>query len=175
MNRLTIRRDHGITMADGYDFGIDPDDYDLVQEILNRLAEYEDTGLSPEQIVALQAENERLNRENFWLTNGVEGDAKKDGRLVVPSVKPGDTVHVDARTLPYNYLHPADGCRDFARCEVLSIVTTGAGTYLKLRAMYPSRAGRRDYLRYSVGAIGKTVFLTREEAEAALERQMEGK
>ena len=48
MERLTIRRDHGITMVPGYDFGIDPDDYDLVQEILNRLAQYEDTGLKPE-------------------------------------------------------------------------------------------------------------------------------
>ena len=140
-----------------------------VKMLTQRLGQYEDTGLEPEEIAALRSENERLHKENFWLTNGVEGDAKKDGRLVVPPVKPGDTVHVDARTLPYNYLHPADGCRDFARCEVVSIVTTGAGTYLKLRALYPSRAGRRDYLRYSVGAIGKTVFLTREEAEAALE------
>ena len=95
--------------------------------------------------------------------------AKHDGRLLVLPCKVGDTVWVDARTLPYHYLHPADGCGDFARCKVVSIVNTGQGTYLKLRALYPSRASRRDYLRYRVGAIGKTVFLTREDAERALE------
>lgn len=47
MERLTIRMDHGIVMNEGYDFGIDPDDYDLVQEILAKLAEYEDSGYDP--------------------------------------------------------------------------------------------------------------------------------
>ena len=42
MKRLTERHDHGIKMAAGYDFGIDPDDYDLVQKILAKLAVYED-------------------------------------------------------------------------------------------------------------------------------------
>ena len=94
--------------------------------------------------------------------------ADKDGRLLVRPCKTGDKVLVDARTLPYNYLHPADECGSFAKCEIVAIVTTKKETYLKLRALYPSRAGRRDYLKYGVTAIGKTVFLTREEAEAAL-------
>lgn len=42
---------------------------------------------------------------------------------------------------------------------------------MKLRALYPSRARKREYLRYGVTAIGKTVFLTREAAEAALEER----
>lgn len=92
--------------------------------------------------------------------------AEKDGRMVMLPCKAGDQVLVDARTLPYNYLHPADGCGDFAKCEVVAIVTTKKETYLKLRALYPSRSGRRDYLKYGVTVIGKTVFLTREAAEA---------
>ena len=50
MERLTIRRDHGVTMAEGFDFHIEVEEYDLVQEILDRLAAYEDTGLEPEQV-----------------------------------------------------------------------------------------------------------------------------
>lgn len=95
-------------------------------------------------------------------------DAEQDGLLLVRPCKTGDKVLVDARTLPYNYLHPADGCGSFAKCEIVAIVTTKKETYLKLRALYPSRAGRRDYLKYGVTAIGKTVFLTSEEAETAL-------
>lgn len=97
--------------------------------------------------------------------------AEKNGRLVVLPCKVGDEVLVDVRTLPYNYLHRMDGCRDYAKCEIVSIVTTKKETYMKLRALYPSRARRREYLRYGVTAIGKTVFLTREEAEAALEKR----
>lgn len=50
MERLTIRRDHGVTMPKGFDFRIEEEDYDLVQEVLERLAAYEDTGLEPEDI-----------------------------------------------------------------------------------------------------------------------------
>lgn len=51
MARMTIRRDYGITMAPGLDFHLDPDDYDTVQDILAKLAAYEDTGLEPEQLL----------------------------------------------------------------------------------------------------------------------------
>lgn len=74
------------------------------------------------------------------------------------SIKPGDKVKVDIRTLPYNYLHPADRCKDFTSCEVVSLVWTKNKTYMKLRALYPSRMNRHGYLTYSIGAIGKTVF-----------------
>ena len=54
MERMTIRGDHGVYMAPGWDFHIDPDDYELVQKVLDRLAAYEDTGLEPEKIYALK-------------------------------------------------------------------------------------------------------------------------
>ena len=71
----------------------------------------------------------------------------------------GDRVFVDARTLPYNYLHPLDGCKDYAECKVVSFAITKAGTFMKLDALYPSRMNQRGYLRRRIGAIGKTVFL----------------
>lgn len=119
------------------------------QKACEKLAAYEETGLEPEELA----------------------QAKKEGRLVVRPCKVGDKVLVDVRTFPYNYLHPMDGCRDYAKCEIVSIVTTKKETYMKLRALYPSRARKQEYLRYGVTAIGKTVFLTREAAEAALEER----
>ena len=50
MKRVTIRRRNGVTLAPGWDFCIDPEDYDLVQKLLARLAAYEDTGLEPSEI-----------------------------------------------------------------------------------------------------------------------------
>ena len=76
MERLTIRRDHGITMADGYDFRIEPEDFDLVQEILARLAAYEDTGLEPEEVVPVIfcrecAKHDRCMKEKIFLSEGI--------------------------------------------------------------------------------------------------------
>ena len=70
----------------------------------------------------------------------------------------GDNVYVDIRTLPYNYLHPSDRCRDFAKCEVLGFSITKSGIFMKMAALYPSRMNKRGYLRYTIGAIGKTIF-----------------
>lgn len=41
----------------------------LTGSATNRFASYEDTGLTPREIMALIAENERLHQENFWLTS----------------------------------------------------------------------------------------------------------
>jgi hypothetical protein len=85
--------------------------------------------------------------------------ADAEGRLIVFPVKIGDKVRVNVETLPWHYLHPADRCRDFANCKVIGFTKTKAQTFMKLVALYPSRMHRRGYLRYSIGAIGKTVFL----------------
>lgn len=85
--------------------------------------------------------------------------AEAQSRLIVLPVKIGDRVKVDVRTLPWNYLHPADRCGDFANCRVVSFLKNKKQTYMKLVALYPSRMNKRGYLKYSVGAIGKTVFL----------------
>jgi hypothetical protein len=92
----------------------------------------------------------------------------KYGRFVELPCEIGDTVYVNAKTLPYNYLHPLDGCKDFAECKIISFAITKSGVFMKMDAPYPSRMNRRGYLRYSIGAIGKTVFLNKEEARASL-------
>jgi hypothetical protein len=85
--------------------------------------------------------------------------AEAQGRLMVLPVKIGDKIKVDARTLPWHYLHPADCCGDFAKCEVIGFSKTKSQTFMKLVALYPSRMNRRGYLRYTIGAIDKTVFV----------------
>lgn len=42
MERMTIRGNHGVYMAPEWDFHIDPDDYDLIQKVLDRIATFED-------------------------------------------------------------------------------------------------------------------------------------
>lgn len=113
---------------------------------VKRLGEYEDAGLTPEEISEL-------------------AEAKLQGNLILLPCNIGDKVYVDVRTLPCNYLHPLDGCRDFAKCEVIGFSKTKFGTFMKISALYPSRMHKRGYLRYSIGAIGKTVFYLNPEEE----------
>lgn len=102
MERLTMRN------ADGIAFWVDPrcsgggyrmTDDKKDQERLDSLAAYEDA-------MPLDRAKELAQ-------------AEKNGRLVVLPCKVGDEVLVDVRTLPYNYLHRMDGCRDYAKCELV--------------------------------------------------------
>lgn len=133
-----------------------------VQKAFDRLAKYEDIG-SLDELSELKNENHQLNAFCDKLNK-----AETEERLVVLPCKVGDTVYVDIRTLPYNYLHPQDKCRDFAKCEVIGFYKTKSGVFIKMVAQYPSRMNKRGYLRYGIGAISKTVFLNREDAEAVL-------
>lgn len=177
MERLTSRCDGRPALAQGLKERFT--EQSLFYMLLDRLAAYEDTGLEPEDVAELVSPK-TVEIARLLEKMCTEGSAQhmlelfqagKDGRLVVMPCKVGDEAFVDVRTLPYHYLHPADGCIDYAKCEIVSIVTTRKETYMKLRALYPSRANRREYLRYGVAAVGKTVFLTEEEAEAALKKR----
>lgn len=157
MGRLTIRGDHGILMAPGYDFHIDPDDYDLVQEILARLAAYEDTGLEPEQIETLKTgtclgcsvpelkEGQALHKE--W------EEAYQQGRLVVLPCKVGDVLYDIT-------------CGKVKEKTVVSIAALLSQSVNRITVHASNERGA--ITEVDMRAIGKTVFLTREEAEKAL-------
>ena len=117
--------------------------------VCDRLAAYEDTGLTPEEIKAPFTEDAMINLAAQAL--GVEpsrlrelAEADKDGRVVVPPCKVGDTVWRIKR--------------------IFETYPDKSEPYIEPDA----------FLLQDVFNIGKTVFLTREEAEKAL-RGMEGK
>lgn len=117
--------------------------------VCERLAAYEDTGLTPEEIKAPFTEDTMINLAAQALgveTSRLRGlaEADKDGRCVVLPCKVGDTVWRIKRTFE---------------------------TYPDKSEPYIEPDA---FLLQDVFNIGKTVFLTREEAEKALQ-EMEGK
>ena len=93
--------------------------------------------------------------------------AEQDGRLVVLPCKVGDKVRVDDRTWgnTWNY-KTVDGGK-YLLGEIVAIIKTRKQTLIKIRAEH-NVSWKRPMRRYPISSIGKTVLLTREEAEAAL-------
>lgn len=102
MERMTIRGDHGVYMAPGWDFRIDSDDYELVQKVLDRFAAYEDTCLAPEDITKPFGEETilKLAASVFGMApDRLRELAKADqeGQCVVTEFVPGNEVWVVER------------------------------------------------------------------------------
>ena len=142
----------------------------MARDLYGRLKAYEDTGLEPEAVetvkLALCAKHmvdlETLN--NTPISRLVElAEADKDGRCVVLPCKVGDTVYTNNRVL---------GADNAMHDEICTRRIKGYGGNA-LNKMWLIANG--DYCDLSIfpSEFGKTVFLTREEAEKAL-RKMEG-
>lgn len=127
----------------------------------DRLAAYEDTGLTPERC----AEFARADAEGRYIVmrdaeqEGVArlrelAEADKDGRLVVLPCKVGQRVFA-----------LLDTDKHISECEVKQI---GLGNEIGFVGIEPIGARGREY-GVSIKGFGKTVFLTREAVEAALE------
>lgn len=132
--------------------------------VCERLAAYEDTGLTPEEIKAPFTEDAMINLAAQAL--GVEpsrlrelAEADKDGRVVVLPCKVGQRVFA-----------LMDMDKHISECEVTQI---GMGNEIGFIGLEPIGARGREY-GVALNGFGKTVFLTREEAEKALEER-EGK
>lgn len=115
----------------------------------HRLSDYEDTGLEPEKIMTLceMEKRTRMAKMLRW------EEAEQEGRLVVLPCKEGDKVYVllIGRVISV---------------EITSVNLDGKGTPLFWAIHEP-----RLMYAFRPEDIGKTVFLTREEAEQALEIQ----
>lgn len=135
----------------------------MVRDLYGRLKAYEDTGIEPEAVetvkLALAAKHmvdlETLN--NTPISRLVElAEADKDGRVVVLPCKVGQRVFV-----------LMDMDKHISECEVKQI---GMGNEIGFIGLEPIGARGREY-GVSLNGFGKTVFLTREEAEKALEER----
>jgi hypothetical protein len=126
--------------------------------VVDRIAAYEDSGLSPDEVVEIK------KYLNMWIEickeNNVSivqfkkwAEAEQDGRLVVLPVKVGDTIY---RIISYK-------CN--AVCNKLNACNSFIYKACKQAEFYvcPGTFQLND-----MWWIGKTVFLTREEAEKAL-------
>ena len=127
--------------------------------LLGRLVEYEDTGLTPEEIKAPFTEDTMINLEAQAL--GVEpsrlrelAEADKDGRVVVMPCRQGDELWTYCN-------HPVKRVYSFTVSDVSTLNGRTVLNTLGLGTIRPED-------------ISKTVFRTREEAERAIQG-MEGK
>ncbi len=126
-------------------------------EAANRLADYEDTERTPEEIDMDHEAAEQLRHlcRDYDLDRLEKlAEADKDGRVVVLPCQSGEHVF----TL-------LDGQKHVRECEVKYAVLDG---WLKVFYIEPIGAPENFYSA-PFGAFGQTVFLTREEAEKALE------
>lgn len=129
----------------------------IIRQLYSALAAYEDTGITAEDIMAtvsipmfVKAASAVLGTTPERLRELAEAD--KDGRLVVLPCKVGDTVYFAL-------------LGRIIEKQVFSIVAFSNSTRIYC-------GGTSEYFRPE--DIGKTFFLTREEAEAALEAMNNG-
>ena len=161
MNRLTKRINGVVTYIgeeNSYDTGQIATELNVAarREILERLADYEDTGVPPKSYVELRKVEEGLNAGGFSVFRMAElMRADKDGRLVVRPYKVGGTVHVLLQD-SIKYYPDTNGW--YISEERVGAIAEG-GFYL-------GNPADNIYVRNE--EIGKEVFLTHEEAKRAL-------
>ena len=154
MERLTEKHylgtDHYMKCSGKCNVDMDCIDCPSFDCLVERLAAYEDTGLEPEEITAMQHTLDEYHKVADPLLR-----AQADGRLVVLPCKVGDR------------LYEVTGRKTISVYKVKAIRVELFGLFIEWDIVegfvWQSLSG------INAGEIGKTVFLTREEAEKALE------
>lgn len=167
MERLTEKHylgtDHYMKCSGSCNVDMDCIDCPSFDCLVERLAAYEDTGLTPEEVAALVKDWSDLCTivgECGGISRvRVLAEADKDGRLVVLPCKVGQRVFA-----------LLDTDKHISECEVKQI---GMGNKIGFIGLEPIGARGREY-GISLNGFGKNVFLTREEAENALGAMKDG-
>lgn len=133
----------------------------MQRQVWEKLKAYEDTGLTPEEVNDAVVGAKLLAKSQLVSAFGVAAErlrelaeADKDGRVVVLPCKPGDILWTFCS-------YPIKQVYSF---QVCSFTATDIRTPNGRTMMNTSRCGVID-----ARDVGKTVFLTREEAKKALE------
>ncbi len=134
----------------------------MARDLYGRLKAYEDTRFEPEEVTALGKLFDYALKESKTLTEQLTllkhirelAEADKDGRVVVLPCRQGDELWTYCN-------HPVNRVYSFTVSDVSTLNGRTVLNTLGLGTIRPED-------------IGKTVFLTREEAEKALQ-EMEGK
>jgi hypothetical protein len=142
----------------------------MARDLYGRLKAYEDTGWTPEMLRKMGENAGHLwdfaqAAENMTVGRLKElAEADKDGRVVVLPCKVGDTVYMIERIFDID-----NGICD----EICARKVIGHGGN-NLNQLWLVGSGGICNAYIFVSEFGKTVFLTREEAERAIQ-EMEGK
>ena len=121
------------------------------KEVWERLKAYEDAGLSPQACAEAREIEETLSGCDYSISRMVElMKADKDGRVLILPCKVGDMAY---------WVH--NGV--ITGCHVYRIQVNRKGTFVFLKSTISHGGFRTD------ACLGKTVFLSREEAEKALQ------
>lgn len=133
------------------------------RKVWERLKAYEGTGLTPEEVSALIKDWSDL-RTTIGECGGIDrlrelAEADKAGQLVVLPCKVGDIVWANL-----------DEMRHTRKC-VIEFVNIGSRV---TTIVFSTVDGLREQYGVNPISFGKTVFLTREEAEKALEAMRKG-
>lgn len=130
------------------------------RQVWERLKQYEDSGLSPIACEEAKKIEGGLSEHDYSIARMVElMQADKDGRVVVLPCQSGERVFA-----------LFDDQKHVRECEVKHAILDG---WRKVFFISPV-GSHGDAYSASFGAFGKTVFLTREEAEKALEAMKDG-
>lgn len=158
MDRLTKRLPDGNAVMDCYNCGLKKYKqctlYGCRNRLMKRLAAYEDT---EDAMINLAAQTQGV--EPSRLRELAEAD--KDGRCVVLPCKVGDTAYYINRPFIIDF-------------EVIGYMVDERGAWSFMGEHTDKETEKTYYCDPSTDKIGKTVFLTREEAERALQ-EIEGK
>ena len=162
MERLTHRYTDGEAWASIYKVSA-CGEHECKGPIIERLAAYEDTGMTPEEIDALQKREQGLAEMLVNVSCGCAvsysrlaelAQAEKDGRLVVLPCKPDEIFYQWKR---------GDDCPSVSRFEGVEVSEDGKITYPM----------KRWGEVFTLDDFGKTIFLSRADAKAALAAQKE--
>lgn len=168
MERLVKRwgNNHAVPSKFNLDFVFDMDNeaYKGLVEIFDRLDEYESTGFSPADIERVKYPAEAALKFAYALQGYRE--AEIEGRLAILPCKPGDTVYVNKKCFSDWYCFME--FKPYVRAEVVNFKFTKDGIKMNIRPLTKRAAGTRYHRFFPLSAIGKTVFLLEEEAEAVL-------
>ena len=198
-NRLTNRAESGFVYCTQCCINQDKDcaEQNCFEAILDRLAAYEDSGLSPEEVQKLKMLLELRTEERDQLSHDVDmaymnceklceeleqyeqlAKAKADGRLVVLPCK-----EVYTKTGDTLYLIDGGEIIEVTHCgaeigpsgEIYVVVAADAKIFQFRQPDPENDLDPTDWCTETkevmLDDFGKTVFLTREEAEAALQKE----
>lgn len=154
MERLTYRDKDGFPMMEKRG--------GFKQGGVERLAAYEDTGLTPELVretaeLAIWVHDNGLEKIKEWIK------ADKDGRLVVLPVKPVLTPILSSMLY---IIEDGDIYEDALYEAIVGMSENG-----EMNVVYTTLS---DQITFEQADIGKTVFLAHEKAEKALEAMKDG-